>query len=110
MKCFDTLVQKMKNYLFPAEKERTVLFSSKERGYLFKKGKKKIETNWIATTKYRWWNFIFLNLFEQFYYRNANIYFLFVALLTLIPNLRFDTFHLKKVLLGLLDFLLELSL
>jgi hypothetical protein len=88
MKCVDAIVQKVKNFLFPPEKERTVIFSSKERGYLFKNGKKKIETNWIATAKYRWWNFIFLNLFEQFYYRSANVYFLFVALLTLIPKLR----------------------
>eukprot|EP01080_Neovahlkampfia_damariscottae_P006577 gene6577-10740_t len=84
-------VGKLKNvifgYLFPPEKERTINFNSEEPSTLYRDTKKKTEYNKIITTKYRWWNFIFLNLFEQFYYRNANIYFLFVAILTLIPDL-----------------------
>ncbi|OHT09943.1 phospholipid-translocating P-type ATPase, flippase family protein [Tritrichomonas foetus] len=40
--------------------------------------------NSIKTSHYTWWNFIFLNLFEQFH-RLANIFFLLVATLQAIP-------------------------
>eukprot|EP01097_Dermamoeba_algensis_P009645 TRINITY_DN6883_c0_g1_i1.p1 TRINITY_DN6883_c0_g1~~TRINITY_DN6883_c0_g1_i1.p1 ORF type:complete len:1134 (-),score=257.84 TRINITY_DN6883_c0_g1_i1:56-3256(-) len=42
------------------------------------------ESNYVSTTKYKWWNFIVKNLFEQFQ-RVANIYFLVVAVITMIP-------------------------
>jgi len=44
----------------------------------------KYRDNYVSTTKYHWWNFIFLNLWEQFH-RPANIYFLAVAIVTLTP-------------------------
>lgn len=40
--------------------------------------------NYVSTTKYKLWNFIPKNLFEQFR-RVANIYFLIIALITLTP-------------------------
>ena len=40
--------------------------------------------NLIKTTKYRWWNFIPKNLFEQFH-RVANIYFVFIVCLNWVP-------------------------
>eukprot|EP01119_Soliformovum_irregulare_P025055 TRINITY_DN9159_c0_g2_i1.p1 TRINITY_DN9159_c0_g2~~TRINITY_DN9159_c0_g2_i1.p1 ORF type:complete len:1196 (+),score=336.00 TRINITY_DN9159_c0_g2_i1:205-3792(+) len=42
--------------------------------------------NAIHTTKYKWYNFIFKNIYEQFH-RLANFFFLVTALLTLVPNL-----------------------
>jgi hypothetical protein len=33
--------------------------------------------NHVTTAKYRWWNFVFLNLFQQ-YKKLANIYFLII--------------------------------
>eukprot|EP00803_Ostreobium_quekettii_P001400 evm.model.scf_456.4 EVM.evm.TU.scf_456.4 scf_456:36480-52102(+) len=43
-------------------------------------------TNYIRTAKYTFYNFIFINLFNQFS-RVANLYFLFIAALQLIPQL-----------------------
>ena len=39
--------------------------------------------NQVTTAKYQWWNFIFLNLFQQ-YKKLANIYFLIIMGLQLI--------------------------
>eukprot|EP01127_Copromyxa_protea_P016071 TRINITY_DN4718_c0_g1_i2.p1 TRINITY_DN4718_c0_g1~~TRINITY_DN4718_c0_g1_i2.p1 ORF type:complete len:1147 (+),score=193.04 TRINITY_DN4718_c0_g1_i2:144-3443(+) len=43
-------------------------------------------TNSVSTTKYTWWNLIFKNLWEQFR-RLANMYFLLVVVIQLIPGL-----------------------
>jgi magnesium-transporting ATPase (P-type) len=43
-------------------------------------------SNQISTTKYTWFTFLPKNLFEQFAYRHANIYFAFIAILCLIPT------------------------
>ena len=48
------------------------------------KGKKLFCDNYISTTKYHWWNFVFKNLFEQFS-RIANFYFLLTACILLFP-------------------------
>jgi hypothetical protein len=37
-------------------------------------------TNYIYTAKYKWWNFIIKNIFEQFM-RLANLYFLLISIL-----------------------------
>lgn len=42
--------------------------------------------NIIITSRYTWWNFIFLNLWEQFH-RFANIYFLFCAIIQAVPQI-----------------------
>eukprot|EP00053_Salpingoeca_punica_P020143 m.208889 g.208889 ORF g.208889 m.208889 type:complete len:1180 (-) comp17804_c0_seq1:3407-6946(-) len=42
--------------------------------------------NEVCTTKYRWWNFLPKNLFEQFH-RAANVYFLFVVALNWLPDI-----------------------
>ncbi|KAL6069954.1 Phospholipid-transporting ATPase IA [Balamuthia mandrillaris] len=42
-------------------------------------------TNRTTTTKYTWWSFIFLNLYEQFR-RVANFYFLIVCIIELVPD------------------------
>ena len=42
--------------------------------------------NIIKTSHYTWYNFIFLNLFEQFH-RFANIFFLFLAIIQAIPSI-----------------------
>lgn len=42
--------------------------------------------NAIKTTKYTFWSFLPKNLFEQFH-RFANIYFLFIVILNLIPEI-----------------------
>mmetsp|Transcript_16015 Transcript_16015/g.24131 ORF Transcript_16015/g.24131 Transcript_16015/m.24131 type:complete len:1238 (+) Transcript_16015:26-3739(+) len=42
-------------------------------------------SNYISTTRYTLWNFIFLNLFEQFQ-KAANFYFLIMAIITAIPG------------------------
>eukprot|EP01087_Luapelamoeba_hula_P010089 TRINITY_DN2655_c0_g3_i1.p1 TRINITY_DN2655_c0_g3~~TRINITY_DN2655_c0_g3_i1.p1 ORF type:complete len:1296 (-),score=220.20 TRINITY_DN2655_c0_g3_i1:95-3982(-) len=44
----------------------------------------KFMDNYVSTTKYKFWNFLPKNLFEQFR-RVANIYFLVIALITLTP-------------------------
>jgi len=44
----------------------------------------KFVDNYVSTTKYKFWNFLPKNLFEQFR-RVANIYFLIIALITLTP-------------------------
>jgi len=44
----------------------------------------KFADNYVSTTKYKFWNFLPKNLFEQFR-RVANIYFLVIALITLTP-------------------------
>ncbi|KAK8884909.1 hypothetical protein M9Y10_044032 [Tritrichomonas musculus] len=44
----------------------------------------KFSPNIIKTSHYTWYNFIFLNLFEQFH-RFANIFFLFLAIIQAIP-------------------------
>eukprot|EP01094_Clydonella_sp_ATCC50884_P011204 TRINITY_DN20_c1_g1_i2.p1 TRINITY_DN20_c1_g1~~TRINITY_DN20_c1_g1_i2.p1 ORF type:complete len:582 (-),score=159.56 TRINITY_DN20_c1_g1_i2:97-1842(-) len=41
-------------------------------------------SNNISTTKYSWWNFLFLNLWHQLH-RPANVYFIIIAILTLTP-------------------------
>jgi hypothetical protein len=43
-------------------------------------------SNFIRSTKYRWWNFIPKNLFEQFL-RLSNIYFLITMIVSLIPGI-----------------------
>jgi len=43
-------------------------------------------TNEINTSKYRWYNFVPLNLYEQFHHL-PNIYFLFIAFLQTIPSI-----------------------
>ena len=40
--------------------------------------------NYVSTTKYTAWNFLFKNLWEQFH-RIANVYFVFIAIITLTP-------------------------
>ena len=50
---------------------------TKERPYV---------SNYITTSKYTAWNFLFLNLFEQFR-RLANFYFLIISALQVIPGL-----------------------
>eukprot|EP00954_Amorphochlora_amoebiformis_P024745 1368444-Amorphochlora_amoeboformis.AAC.1 len=42
-------------------------------------------SNFIRTTRYRWWNFLFKNLFEQFQ-KAANFYFLIMAIITSVPG------------------------
>lgn len=42
-------------------------------------------SNKIKTSKYEWWNFVFLNLYEQFR-RFANLYFLLIVVLQIIPG------------------------
>ena len=49
--------------------------------YVNPKGKKNV----ISTTKYKWWNFIFLFLFQQ-YQRACNIFYLLNALCTFFPG------------------------
>mmetsp|Transcript_31469 Transcript_31469/g.76780 ORF Transcript_31469/g.76780 Transcript_31469/m.76780 type:complete len:1236 (-) Transcript_31469:171-3878(-) len=41
--------------------------------------------NYVSTTRYTWWNFIFKNLYEQFQ-KAANFYFLVMAVITSIPG------------------------
>ena len=41
--------------------------------------------NEVITSRYHWWNFQFLNLFEQFL-NVANIYFLIIGLLQIWPS------------------------
>jgi len=43
-------------------------------------------SNAVKTTKYTWYNFLLMNVYQQFH-RLANFFFLFVALLTLIPGI-----------------------
>ena len=43
-------------------------------------------SNYITTSKYTVWSFLFINLFEQFR-RLANFYFLIISILQLIPGL-----------------------
>ncbi|CAD7702859.1 unnamed protein product [Ostreobium quekettii] len=51
-----------------------------------KKQKSEFPTNYVRTAKYTFYSFLFINLFEQFS-RIANLYFLFIAALQLIPQL-----------------------
>mgnify|MGYP001095323020 CR=1 FL=1 len=46
---------------------------------------KAFASNFIKTSKYRWWDFLPLNLFEQFR-RIANLYFLIIVIIQLIPG------------------------
>lgn len=43
------------------------------------------ESNEVITSRYKWWNFLFLNLWEQFSIR-SNLYFLFIGILQIIPQ------------------------
>lgn len=45
----------------------------------------KFQSNYIRTTKYRWWYFLPLNIFEQLR-RLSNIYFILVMIFALIPG------------------------
>eukprot|EP01080_Neovahlkampfia_damariscottae_P012936 gene12936-7517_t len=73
---------------FVKETKRKIIFNDKKGSYLLKNQKyKKVETNWIRTTAYTWYNFLIKSLFEQFYYRHAYLHFLLVAILSLIPKL-----------------------
>ncbi|OHT01368.1 putative phospholipid-transporting ATPase [Tritrichomonas foetus] len=47
---------------------------------------KTFSPNIIKTSHYTWYNFIFLNLFEQFH-RFANLFFLFLAIIQAIPSI-----------------------
>ena len=47
--------------------------------------KKNFGSNYISTARYRWWNFIPLNLFNQFR-KVSNFYFLIIMIVALIPN------------------------
>ena len=44
------------------------------------------DANKIITSRYTWYNFIFINLYEQFH-RFCNIYFLFCAIIQAIPSI-----------------------
>eukprot|EP01080_Neovahlkampfia_damariscottae_P012314 gene12314-5988_t len=73
---------------FAKEKKRKIIYEPSKHSKLYKNQKyKKTETNWIRTTTYAWYNFLLLNIFEQFYYRHANIHFFIVGILSLIPKL-----------------------
>eukprot|EP01080_Neovahlkampfia_damariscottae_P012324 gene12324-5998_t len=73
---------------FEKETKRKIIYDPQKGSVLYKNQKyKKNEKNWIRTTAYTWYNFVLKNIFEQFYYRHANIHFLVVALLSLIPKL-----------------------
>jgi len=43
-----------------------------------------MESNYVVTSRYTWWNFVVLNLWDQFH-EVANLYFLFVGFLQLFP-------------------------
>jgi magnesium-transporting ATPase (P-type) len=43
-------------------------------------------SNEVVTTKYTWWNFLPKNLFEQFYGKLANVFFLFVIFMETQPS------------------------
>ncbi len=45
----------------------------------------KYSTNVVVTSKYKWWNFLPINMFEQFK-KVANFYFLIIAILQMIPG------------------------
>ena len=47
---------------------------------------KPFKNNKIKTSKYSWWNFVFLNIALQFS-KMANVYFLIVSILQCIPNI-----------------------
>lgn len=64
-------------------------------GDRFRQGRRRIEfgglakrqifpSNYVSTTRYKWWTIIPLNLFEQFH-RVANIWFLIVSVLQMLP-------------------------
>jgi hypothetical protein len=74
--------------------ERTVFFNAPQNP------KAEYPSNQVSTTKYEWWNFLFKNLWEQFRRffiscfifiiksnRVANIYFLVIVVIELIPGL-----------------------
>lgn len=71
--------------------ERTVFFNKAQNS------KAEYPSNQVSTTKYEWWNFLFKNLWEQFRRlsfgcvvltpRVANIYFLVIVVIELIPRL-----------------------
>ncbi|XP_062991171.1 phospholipid-transporting ATPase VD-like [Elgaria multicarinata webbii] len=65
-------------------KHRTVIPCLEHCKEEYDKISKLYKSNEIRTTKYRLWNFIPKNLFEQFH-RAANLYFLFIVLLNWVP-------------------------
>lgn len=65
---------------------RILYINSKDEKEIAINNRQWFHGNSISTTKYKWWNFLFLNLFEQFYNRHANLYFLLIAIISLIPG------------------------
>ncbi|XP_044274207.1 phospholipid-transporting ATPase VD [Varanus komodoensis] len=66
------------------DNQRTVIPCVEHFKEEYEKVSKLYMNNKIRTTKYRLWNFIPKNLFEQFH-RAANLYFLFIVLLNWVP-------------------------
>ncbi|VDL57285.1 unnamed protein product [Hymenolepis diminuta] len=52
----------------------------------FEDPNKKFANNYVKTTKYKFWNFLFLNLWEQLH-RFANCYFIFIVVLNFMPRI-----------------------
>lgn len=65
----------------PPEEQRELIANDEEYNAAFQ-----YTDNSIKTSYYTWWNFIVLNLFEQFH-RVVNIYFIVILILTCIPVL-----------------------
>lgn len=52
----------------------------------FEDPNKKFANNYVRTTKYKFWNFLLLNLWEQLH-RFANCYFIFIVVLNFMPRI-----------------------
>jgi len=74
------------HHISEAEGSFRRIFNNSTQDGTHKNSLSKFCKNAVHTTKYRWWSFIFKNLYEQFH-RLANFYFLLAAVLTLVPQL-----------------------
>ena len=50
-------------------------------------GRGDVRNNSVRTSKYRWWNFLPLNLFEQFAFKFSNLYFLVIMFMQMVDKI-----------------------
>ena len=50
-------------------------------------GRSDVLNNSVRTSKYRWWNFLPLNLFEQFAFKFSNLYFLVIMFMQMVDKI-----------------------
>ncbi|XP_040297928.1 phospholipid-transporting ATPase VB isoform X1 [Bufo bufo] len=100
------LPPKKKGPIYNLKKQRVVFANNRKWEADFKRVSRFYDGNKIQTTKYSFLTFLPKNLFEQFY-RSANIYFIFLAILNWMPQV--EVFHKEITMVPLVIVMLVIA-